>query len=597
MREFTAPTSVTVDDDARLSDEVVAKAVRSPTLHCFHRRVGSSWVPVTAVEFAAQVAAVAKGLLAAGMQPGDRLAIMSATRFEWTLAEYAAWTAGMVVVPIYETSSDSQLQWILGNSGAVAMLVENRELGRRTTAARSDLPALQHVWTIDDGALDTLAAAGRAVTDDELDERRLGVRADDTATIIYTSGTTGRPKGCLLTHRNLLAEIAGVLQVLQDDVIVPGASTLLFLPLAHVLGLVIQCAVFAGGAELGHLPDRRELVEELSSFAPTFIVTAPRLLEKVLSVSRQRAHTAGTAKGRIFDTAERTAVAYSRALDAGRMPTLLATRRMLFDRLVYGKLKAAIGGRCRYAICGSAPLSDHVAHFFRGIGLVVYEGYGLTETSAAACVNRREGTRFGTVGQPLPGVSVRVEDDGELSLCGGVVFGGYWDDADATATALVDGWFHTGDLGEVADDGFVRITGRKKELIVTAGGKNVSPAVLEDKVNTHPLVSQCLVVGDGRPFVAALVTIDAEAVQGWLAEHRRPAVTVADLTGDPQLLAEIQEAVDAANTVVSRAESIRKFALLEHDFTEADDEITPSLKLKRRIILDRYAAQVDDLYS
>ncbi|MGI8870833.1 MAG: AMP-dependent synthetase/ligase [Mycobacteriales bacterium] len=596
LREFTAPTSVTVDDAANLSDEVVAKAARTPDRVCFRRRVAGAWQPVTAAAFAAEVTGIAKGLLASGYAPGDRIALMSATRYEWTLVEYAAWAAGLIVVPVYETSSDAQLAWIVGDSGAAALVAETVDMGKRADALRPELAALKDIWTLDEGAIDTLVRAGEALPDAELDRRRTAVHADEIATIIYTSGTTGRPKGCVLTHRNLLFEVAAALQ-LEAEVLSDGASTLLFLPLAHVLGLVIQCAVFTGGGVLGHLADRTELVDDLRAFEPTFICTAPRLLEKVLSVSRQRAHTSGAAKATIFDVAERTAVAYSRALDAGTPSRRLAASRALFDRLVFGKLRAAIGGRCRYVICGSAPLADHVAHFFRGLGVVVLEGYGLTECTAAASINAPDAVHFGTVGRPVPGVSARIEDDGELSLRGGIVFSRYWHDDAATAETLVDGWLRTGDLAELTDDGFIRIVGRKKELIVTAGGKNVAPSVLEDRITPHPLISQCLVVGDRRPFVAGLITLDPDAVAGWLSEKKRPAAAVDELVDDREVLAEVQAAVDEANASVSRAESVRKFAILAHEFTEAADEVTPSLKLKRRVVLERYADEIDALYD
>jgi long-chain acyl-CoA synthetase len=547
-------------------------------------------------EFARDVDAVARGLIAAGVQAGDRVGLMARTRYEWTLFDYAIWSAGAVVVPIYETSSAEQVQWILGDSGAVAVVVETPEHLAVLESVRPDLPLLRHAWTIDDGAVEALSAAADDVTPEVAEQRRRSVAADDLATIIYTSGTTGRPKGCELTHRNLLFDVMTSADGLRRLFNAEG-STLLFLPLAHVFGKVIQCGALYTRTVVGHTPDVKQLLPDLASFRPTFILSAPRVFEKVFNSARQRAHDGG--KGRIFDAADRTAVAYSQALEAGRVPPLLKLRHAVFDRLVYSKLRAALGGRCHSAISGGAPLGPRLGHFFRGIGVTVYEGYGLTETSAGACVNLEGALKIGSVGRPIPGVSIRIADDGEILLRGDNVFRGYWSNETATSDALdADGWLHTGDLGVIDPEGFVSVTGRKKEIIVTAGGKNVAPAVLEDRLRAHPLISQCMVVGDQQPFIGCLITIDQEAFPAWKAAHGKPeSATVADLRTDPELRAEIQTAVDEANKAVSKAEAIKEFRILPVDFTEEGGEITPSLKLKRAVVLKQYADEVAAIYT
>nr|WP_244633503.1 AMP-dependent synthetase/ligase [Aeromicrobium sp. CFBP 8757] len=542
---------------------------------------GESWTDVTLAEFHRDVVAVAKGLVGAGVAAGDRVVLLSKTRYEWTVADYAIWWTGAATVPIYETSSAAQIAWILSDSGAVAAIVENDGHLSKVEEARADAPSLGHVWTIETGGLDDLRAAGADVSDDDLEQRRAALTSDTLATLIYTSGTTGRPKGCRLTHGNFRYELEAATEQLNDLFTAEGASTLLFLPLAHVFARVIQVGAIRSGARLGHTADVKELVTHLGTFHPTFVLAVPRVFEKVFNSASGKAYADG--KGKIFDRAVQTAIGYSRALDDGRPGLALRARHALFDRLVYGKLRDALGGEAAWAISGGAPLGDRLAHFYRGIGVTVLEGYGLTETTAALCVNTPDDQRIGTVGRPLPGTEVRAGDDGELSFRGPQVFHGYWHNDEASAEALdADGWFATGDLGEVDADGFVRITGRKKEIIVTAGGKNVAPAVLEDRVRAHPLVSQCLVVGDGKPFIAALVTIDEEAWTGRL--------------DDPELLSAVQKAVDDANSQVSQAESIRKFEILREDWTEENGYLTPSFKVKRNAVLRDLHDTVEALF-
>jgi long-chain acyl-CoA synthetase len=522
--------------------------------------------------------------------PGDRVALMSATRYEWTLLDYAIWSAGAVVVPVYETSSAEQVDWILADSGAIAAVVET-DAHLALVEASSTAPGLR--WTF--AQLPALMAAGASVTDAAAEERRTAVGADDVATIVYTSGTTGRPKGCVLTHRNLLADVKAGNDVLQP-VYDANGSTLLFLPLAHVFGRVIEIGSVLQRSRLGHTADVRRLPEDLRAFRPTFILAVPRVFEKAYNSARQTAYAGG--KARIFDAAEATAIAYSRALSKGRVPPLLRARHALFDRLVYGKIRAALGGRCTNAISGGAALGERLGHFFRGAGITVFEGYGLTETSAGATLNLLGAQRVGTVGRPVPGTGVKIAEDGEILLRGPNIFAGYWQNQAATDEVLADGWFRTGDLGSLDDDGYLSVTGRKKDLIVTANGKNVAPAVLEDRLRAHPLVGQCMVVGDRQPFIAALVTIDPDAWPAWLAGHGRdPGLTVAALADDPQLRATVREAVDEANKAVSRAESIREFRILPEDFTEAGGELTPSLKVRRTEVLKRYAPEVAAIYA
>ncbi|GLZ39197.1 long-chain fatty acid--CoA ligase [Actinokineospora sp. NBRC 105648] len=587
MREFSVTTGAPVAEQESLTDMVWANAERFADAIAFRRRVEGSWLDVTTADFAAHVLAVAKGLVASGLEPGDRVALLSRTRYEWTLFDFAVWAAGGVTVPVYETSSAEQVAWVLADSGARAVVVET-DAHRHTVESVVDrLGEVVKVWQLDGPAVDELTALGAGVPDATAHERRLAVRSADVATLVYTSGTTGRPKGVVLTHRNLLAEVRADLAAFPE-LMRAGNSMLVFLPLAHVFARAISLCCVYTRTTLGHLPDVKTLQSDLATYRPTFVVAVPRVFEKVYNSAKQRAHASGN--GGIFDAAEEVAVAYSQSPGS----LVLRAKHAVASRLVYAKLRAALGGRCVAAISGSAPLGEHLAHFFRGVGIPVYEGYGLTETSAAICVNTQAHFRVGTVGRPVAGASVRVADDGEIELHGDMVFTGYWKNPDATADALVDGWLRTGDLGELDEDGYLRITGRKKEIIVTAGGKNVAPAVLEDAVRRHPLVSQCLVIGDRQPFIAALITLDEDFLPAWTARHGKAGSEVFE---DPDLRAEIQTAVDEANEQVSRAEAIREFVVLPRDFTEAAGELTPSLKLRRDAILKTHAAEVASIYA
>jgi long-chain acyl-CoA synthetase len=615
VREYSTPVVVDVPASARLTDTVFERAERDPGRVVVRRKASdgeAAWRDVTARQFRDEVAALAKGFMAAGIGEGDRVALLSRTRYEWTLVDYALWAAGAVPVPVYETSSPEQVEWILNDSGALAIVAETPAHLEAIGDVLRRQPGVRRTWLIEAGqaaqSLDALVAEGAGVSESDLDQRRTSAGAGDFATIIYTSGTTGRPKGCEITHGNLLANarnaVRGPLSVIFDQ---PGASTLLFLPLAHSFARLIEVGAVEAGAVLGHIPDPGTLLADLATFQPTFILAVPRVFEKVYNGAEQQASASGI-RGAIFHAAARTATAWSRALGTGDTPSpaaasgpgpVLRLQHAVFDRLVYRKLRAAVGGRVRYAVSGGAALGERLGHFFRGAGITIIEGYGLTETTAAATVNRPGRNKIGTVGQPLPGVSARIAEDGEILLAGLNRFVGYWRNDAATAEALThDGWLRTGDIGDLDDEGYLRVTGRKKELIVTAGGKNVAPAVLEDRIRAHPLVSQCLVVGDGRPYVACLITLDPEAVRTWLARRNRPADTsLSHLADDPDLIAELQAAVDDANHAVSRAESIRRFGVLDTDFTEQAGYLTPSLKLRRNVVTKDFADQIEALYS
>ncbi len=598
MREFSVKAGFAVGERDSVVDSVYAHERDDPDHVIFQRLVDGVWTDVTCAQAAQQIRHTALGLIAHGVNAGDRVAILSGTRYEWVILDYAILSVGAVTVPIYDTSSADQVRWVLEDSGAVLVITETEAHTQIVAELADELPSLRTTLHLDAGepaALDVLAEAGRTVEIGRLDERLAGLRAADAATLIYTSGTTGRPKGCQLTHANLIFETRGAAECLPT-LLRQGERLLVFLPLAHVLARGLSMSAFANKGTIGYTGDIKNLVPTLGVFKPTIVVSVPRVFEKVYNTAELNARDGG--KGWIFDRAARTAIEWSTALDTGGPGALLRARHALFDRLVYGKLRAALGGDCRAAMSGGAPLGTRLCHFYRGAGITVYEGYGLTETSSAITVNRVGDERVGTVGKLLPGNNMAIANDGEVLVSGGVVFTGYWHNQQATDEAIVNGWFHTGDLGSVDDDGFLSIVGRKKEIIVTAGGKNVAPAVLEDQLRAHPLISQAMVVGDNKPFVGALVAIDPEGFEVWKQHHGKEATaSVGDLAGDPDLVAEIDQAVKDANATVSNAESIRKFDILPVDFTVLTGELTPTLKVKRNVVAARFADKIEALYA
>jgi long-chain acyl-CoA synthetase len=599
MQEVSVTALYAVQPEDNVTDDVFLNAENWPDAVGLRRRASVGWIPVNWRDFAAEVRDLAAGLIAAGIKAGDRVALMSRTRFEWTLLDYAILTAGGVLVPIYPTSSREQVEWILGDSGAAAVIVETDAHAEMVAALRDVLPYLAHAWQIDGsrfGGLADLAILGAGITPEQVEERRGTRGAADLAEIIYTSGTTGRPKGCMLSHGNL---VANARNCMQNDgfpkVFNADASSLLFLPLAHSYAQLIQYGAIHSRTVLG-LTDMADAAAELQTFRPTAVLSVPRVWEKAYNNAKHQAIAGG--HGKIFGYAEATAAAYSQALDAGGPGPLLRMKHLLFDRLVYRKLRAALGDQVVYAWSAAAPLGTRLGHFFRGCGITVLEGYGLTETSPAASTNTPDAQKVGTVGRPIPGCTIRIAPDDEVLIKGHLVFQGYWNNEVATKAMIDDdGWLHTGDIGTLDDEGFLTITGRSKDLIITAAGKNVAPAVLEDRLRGHWLVSQCLVVGDAKPYIAALVAADLEAFAQWKADNRKPeAATVAELHDDPDLRAEIQAAVDEANKAVSHAEAIKKFTILDTDLTEAAGQLTPTFKVRRVIVMQQYEAQIASLY-
>jgi len=589
-RVLTAP-----EPALNVADLLAQRAARTPDLVLFQIPDGDGWRPVTAAQFRQRVVAVAKGFIAAGIQPGDRIGLLSSTRYEWSVVDFAAWYAGALIVPVYETSSPDQVRWILEDSGASAMVVESAEHYTRVDEVRADLPDVREVWQLHIGALDKLAESGAGVTDEEVERRRQLAVETDVATIIYTAGTTGKPKGCVLTHGNFV-ELTRNVAIDIPEVVHEQAATLMFVTLAHVFARFISVLAVYGGVRVGHQADTTRLVSSLGSFRPTFLLAVPRVFEKVYNSAEQKAEAAG--RGGAFRWAIDVGVRWSEAKEEGHVPLALALQYRAADALVFRKLRAVLGGRCRWAVSGSAPLGKRLNHVYRAIGVTILEGYGLTETTAPITVNRPGSVKIGTVGPPLPGSAIRIAQDGEIEVSGIGVFPEYLSNPKATAEAFDDGWFRTGDIGSLDDDGHLMITGRKKEIIVTAGGKNVSPAELEDPIRADPIVSQVVVVGDQRPFIAALVTLDAEMLPAWLKNKGQEGeVSVADAARLPLVREEVQRAIDAANTRVSRAEGVRAFRILVDDFTEASGELTPKMSIKRHVILQKRATEIDALYA
>lgn len=595
MNQFSVPTLEPVATNGNLTHYIADRARFEPTRVMLSRPLGEGWQKVTAHELDEEVRATAKGLVASGIRVGDRVAIMARTRYEWTILDFAIWYAGGVVVPIYETSSAEQVEWILTDSGAVALIVETPAHKETVTPV---LPsAVKNVWLMTENVLSVLATAGKDISDDEIVKRREQLNPETLATLIYTSGTTGKPKGVQLTHGNFIAECGNVVAGASDLFLKPGGSTLLFLPVAHVFGRMVQIGAIRAGLHMAHCSDPiGRLMPDLASFRPTFVLAVPRIFEKVYNGAEAKADAGG--KGEIFRKAAATAIAYSQALDTGKVSLLLKVQHALFDKLVFSKIRHLLGGRVEAAISGGAPLGERLGHFYRGAGIRVLEGYGLTETTAGATLNLTAAHKVGSVGRPIPSTTIKIDDDGEVLIKGPIVMRGYWqNDAANKEVFTSDGYFRSGDLGRLDDEGFLYIVGRKKELIVTSGGKNVAPAVLEDRLRAHPLISQCMVVGDNKPFIAALITLDHDALKSWMVANKKEGASVADLALDPTLNAVIQSAVDEANKAVSRAESIRKFTILPTDFTIAGGQLTAKLSVKRHVVAQQFAKEIDSLFA
>ncbi|HEU0257591.1 MAG TPA: AMP-dependent synthetase/ligase [Microbacteriaceae bacterium] len=597
MQESIVAALVRPEPERNAGDLLAERAALTPDKVLFSVPGPGGWRDVTCAQFEAQVVALAKGFAAAGIGPGDKIGLMCTTRYEWILIDFAVWYAGAILVPVYETSAPAQIYRELGDSAATAMIVETAEHFARFDEVHPDLPLIGSVWQLGLGDLDKLVDRGRLVPDEEIERRRHLAVGDDVATLIYTSGSTGEPKGCVITHSNLVELTKNTALAMSDVVGTPGASTLLFVTAAHVFARFVAVLCVYAGVRVGHQADTSRLLPALASFRPTFLLAVPRVFEKVYNSAEQKAESGG--RGGVFRRAADTAVEYSTAREAGGpMPLGLRLRFRLFDLLVYRRLRAALGGRARYAVSGSAPLSERLARFFDALGLTVLEGYGLTETTAPATVSPAGRVKIGTVGTPLPGTGVRIADDGEILLRGVNIFRGYWNDPESTTRSFDGEWFKTGDIGSLDEDGYLSVTGRKKEIIVTAGGKNVAPAGLESVIGANPLVDQVLVVGDRRPFVAALVTLDAEMLPLWLNDHREdPGMSLAQAAVNPAVRAEIQRAVDAANSRVSRAESVRKFVVLDTQWTQESGHLTPKMSVKRDVVLHDFQATLDGLYS
>ena len=595
MRTFELPPLVVSSENSNITDLLVDRAKKTPALTLFAKETEAGYSSISTVEFLAEVQQAAKGLIASGVQPSQAVAIMSRTRYEWTVMDFAIWFAGAVSVPVYETSSAAQMEWILSNSDSVALIVENQEHTDRFGEIKASLPLVRLVMQFDQDCLTELKKRGKEISDEVLEQRRNTAKIHDLATIIYTSGTTGKPKGCELTHRGFIELCKNAILDL-DDVIIEGRSTVLFLPLAHVFARFVEVLCVAGGIRVTHQPDARNVAKSLESFKPEFLLAVPRVFEKVYNSAEQKAEAGG--KGEIFRKAASVAVAWSESLDNGGPSFKLKLQHFVFDKLVYKKIRAAMGGHLKYAISGGAPLGTRLGHFFRALGVIVLEGYGLTETTAPATISRTNSIKIGKVGTPLPGTGVRIAEDGEIWLRGHNIMRGYWRNEAATAEVIKDGWFATGDIGELDEDGMLAITGRKKELLVTAGGKNVAPAVLEDPLRANPLIGQVVVIGDAKPFIGAIVSLDSEMLPIWLANHDGDnTMTVAQASKSPIVVAAIQNAIDEANKLVSRAESIRKFVVIDRELTEASGHLTPSLKLKRSVVMSDFAWAVDEIYG
>lgn len=595
MKVVSGPPLTPLDHDAHLLRPLLDRVASDPGSVLAARRADDHFVDVTVKDVFESVWHVAKGLIASGIQPGDRVALMSHTRLEWMILDYAILAAGGVTVPIYDTSSADQVRWIVDDSGAAMFVVETPKMLADFQHVGAEVSGCREMLVIDSGALDELERRGAATPDSAIDEQIAQLSTDSIATIIYTSGTTGRPKGCVLTHGNLCNNTAQALDAIGPE-LRAGDTGLLFLPLAHALTKGNALFDLAAGISIGFASDIAHLPEELQMYQPSTMAAVPRIFEKVYNSARQKASR--ERKGPIFDRAAGVAIRWSRERTRGRVWPWTTAEHFVFDRLVYAKIRHAFGGRLRLCFSGGGPLGERLTHFFAGIGVQIYEGYGLTETSPTLTLARPGAWKPGTVGRPIAGTSIMIADDGEILAKGPQVFQGYWHNEAATAEVFDDdGWFRTGDIGALDDEGYLRITGRKKELIVTSSGKNVAPAPLEDQLRAHELISQAVVVGDARPFIAALITIDAAALPDWASMHGRGDAPAGDLLESEELRAAIQHAVDQANDSVSRAESIRTFVILPRDLTIESGELTATLKVRRAVVEKAYADHIDRIYA
>ena len=599
---FTVEPDFTIQPEENVVSDVIQLSESRPEVVLFQRPNGAGWVDITADDFVASAYALAKGLIANGIEPGDRVVVLSDSRYEWSLADFAILTAGAVTVPIYPSSSENQIEWILEDSGAKLVFAETAAHAEavNNVLAASGKEGVRVVEFESEG-IEQITSDGTDVEQALVDDRVANITHDSLASIVYTSGTTGRPKGVNLTHINWYHEARGLLSSkivtsLGDPV---GKHAVIFLPLAHVLQRAVTFTLMIAGATQSHWGDTSTITKEFQRSKPALVLGVPRVFEKVRAGAYNQAADSSDVAKRIFLAADKTAVEYSKALDTTKGPgLLLKAKATLFDKLVYSKVKAAMGGQVQVAISGGSAIGADLLHFFRGMGITIYEGYGLTETTAAASVNEPGQMRIGTVGRPVAGFKARVTEEGEIQFSGDGVSKSYWNNPEATEASMKDGWFSTGDLGEIDDDGFIRITGRKKDLIVTAGGKNVSPGPLEEVLTQDELIANAIVVGDGRPFVGLLVTIDEAELKRWKAKNGIDEnAPLSELKNNDKLIAAVQSAVDTANKTVSKAEGIRKFRILERDLREEEDEITPTMKIKRNVVVKRFADEIEALYQ
>ena len=598
VKQFTNPLKEPIDSDINLFDFVDRRAERDPEGAMLEvKGAQDTWHPYSAKEFRDMVVATAKGLIGMGVCKGDAVSIVSHTCWQWAVLDMAIMSIGALTVPVYETNSAAQVSWIFNDSAITVAIAEDDGQRDKIESIRDQVPTLRNVFVIEAGGLDAIQAYGKSVTDAEFRERKDAAHGDDLATIVYTSGSTGTPKGVELTHGNFAFLVQSALQYMPRAGAWPDRRLLLFLPLSHVFARFMEFFSFAGTISLALSSNMKTMVKDFETFGPTLLLAVPRVYEKVYNAASQRAGSGFT--GKIFMRAAANARAWSRAQQRGeRLPIAGRFAHAFYEVAVYKKIRTIFGPNADFAITGGAPMDAELSHFFNGIGMPLLEGYGMTETCGPVCVSLPEDNRIGTIGMPMCGITVGIAEDGELCVKGPLVCKGYHNHPEITAEQITDGWLHTGDLGDFSEDGFITITGRKKDLIITAGGKNVSPGILEAAVMTSPVVNQCLVIGDKKPFVAALVTLDPDDANAWLeSQGAKTEPDLAALAKNPIVHAEVERAVNAANENVSRAESIREFRILPDEFNEANGMLTPSLKTRRKQIVEHYRELIDtDIY-